>query len=203
MEIRLTPYSTLRHDHIRVIVETFLRQSYVRLPVDGVEIDSWRTIPILEANCESIKATDCSAFYVASSLRLRLRGRMLMQEGYAPAHESPHPLLKEVVLLLHVYQASASHTPEDLFATAGGEDDGEDGSPITAASVRELPSKELEGVWDTYVPLSLWSQRMKCLLKQKTAPVGFPQVDLRRRHQKSPAQLHSLHSHLLGRRHRL
>jgi hypothetical protein len=39
---------------------------------------------------------------------------------------------------------------EEFSAQADGDDDGE-GEGIMAASVRELPSKGLEGVWDTCV----------------------------------------------------
>lgn len=49
---------------------------------------------------------------------------------------------------MHVYQPSRVTDLEEFAATADDDDDGE-GSGIMAASVRELPSKGLEGVWDT------------------------------------------------------
>lgn len=53
----------------------------------------------------------------------------------------------EVVFQIHVYQPSRITALEEFSASA--EDEDEDSEGIMAASVRELPSKALEGVWDT------------------------------------------------------
>lgn len=59
VEVRLSPYSTLRHDHLRHIVETYIRENFSKIAVDGVEVEGWRDVRILEEHCESIKSTEC------------------------------------------------------------------------------------------------------------------------------------------------
>jgi hypothetical protein len=58
----------------------------------------------------------------------------------------PYPPLSLVVLQTHVYQPSRVTALEEFAANL---DDDEDESGIMAASVRELPSQELGGLWDT------------------------------------------------------
>ncbi|KAL7415362.1 P-loop containing nucleoside triphosphate hydrolase protein [Mrakia frigida] len=125
IEVRLSPHSTLRHDHVRHIVETFINENFTKIAVDGVEVDGWREVHILEENCESIKAAEC-------------------------ALDLPFPPLSSLVLQTHVYQPSRITALEEFSASAE-EDDDEDSEGIMAASVRELPSKGLEGVWDTLI----------------------------------------------------
>lgn len=59
--------------------------------------------------------------------------------------------LSKVELQIHVYQPSRNNAVEQFSANA--DDSDEDSSSIPAASVRELPSKDLQGVWDTSVRL--------------------------------------------------
>jgi hypothetical protein len=63
------------------------------------------------------------------------------------ALDLPFPPLSSLTLQTHVYQPSRVTDLEEFAATA--DDDDDEGSGIMAASVRELPSKGLEGVWDT------------------------------------------------------
>lgn len=51
-----------------------------------------------------------------------------------------------LLLQTHVYQPSRVTSLEEFTANL---DEDEDENGITAASVRELPSKELQGLWDT------------------------------------------------------
>lgn len=75
VEVRLSPHSTLRHDHVRHIVETFINENFTKIAVDGVEVEGWREVHILEENCESIRAAECGelGFYVLY-LGLELEG---------------------------------------------------------------------------------------------------------------------------------
>lgn len=57
----MTPYSTLRHDHVRHIVETFVHENFEKIAVGGVEVDGWREVRILQENCESIVAAETRA----------------------------------------------------------------------------------------------------------------------------------------------
>lgn len=66
------------------------------------------------------------------------------------ALDMPYPPLQMMLLQTHVYQPSRVTALEEFTANLD-EDDDENG--ITAASVRELPSKELQGLWDTCVLL--------------------------------------------------
>jgi hypothetical protein len=59
VEVRLSPYSTLRHDHVRHIVETYICENFTKIAVDGAEVDGWKEVRILDENCESIKAAEC------------------------------------------------------------------------------------------------------------------------------------------------
>jgi hypothetical protein len=58
----------------------------------------------------------------------------------------PYPPLSMLLLQTHVYQPSRVTSLEEFTANL---DEDEDENGITAASVRELPSKELQGLWDT------------------------------------------------------
>lgn len=70
VEVRLAPYSTLRHDHVRHIVETFIRENFTKIAVGGVEVDGWREVRILEENCESIVAAETRPSALPWTLRL-------------------------------------------------------------------------------------------------------------------------------------
>lgn len=61
VEVRLTPHSTLRHEHVRHLVQTYLTSGSLApiITVGGVEIPDWQDVPLLEKNCESIKAAEC------------------------------------------------------------------------------------------------------------------------------------------------
>ena len=46
---------------------------------------------------------------------------------------------------MHIYQPAALDSMEEF---AAGDGDGEDGEPVMAATVAELPNKDLDGLWN-------------------------------------------------------
>lgn len=67
-------------------------------------------------------------------------------------HPSDEVPLSEVDLDIHIYQPSTAHRTSDCFISPNDDDDSEsteqDGP---AASVLDLPSISLEGIWDNLV----------------------------------------------------
>lgn len=73
------------------------------------------------------------------------------------------------------------------------EDDDEDN--VMAATVQELPSRSLDGLWERSVHVA---DRVSCC--PPLTRTAYKQPDLHRRHQTSPIELHLHHPALLGRR---
>jgi hypothetical protein len=53
--------------------------------------------------------------------------------------------IKATRLQVHIYQPAALDSMEEF---AAGDGDGEDGEPVMAATVAELPNKDLDGLWN-------------------------------------------------------
>lgn len=68
------------------------------------------------------------------------------------ASTDPYPFVSDLKLNVHVYQPSNRTVLDEFAATTGEEDDDE--TNVMAATVRELPSRELDGLWDTLVQYS-------------------------------------------------
>ncbi|KAH9963174.1 thyroid receptor-interacting protein 13 [Russula dissimulans] len=84
-------------------------------------LDGWKDVPVLASSVEQITACESSS-----------------AESYLPVARAS--------LQIHVYQTIDGDIIEGL--TAGPSDDGEQ---TTAASVCELPSMQLEGLWDSLI----------------------------------------------------
>ena len=84
-------------------------------------MDGWKDVPVLASSVEQITACESSS-------------------------AGPYLHVAQASLQIHVYQTTDGDTIEGL--TAGSSGDGED---ITAASVCELPSMQLEGLWDSLI----------------------------------------------------
>ena len=63
----------------------------------------------------------------------------------------PFPLLSEVELSVHIYQPSTSSDPTSFAATTGENESDDEEDPVMAATVLSLPSRSLDGLWDTLV----------------------------------------------------
>lgn len=81
------------------------------------------------------------------------------------ALDIPFPPLSSLQLQTHLYQPSPSNSLQEFAANLDDDDDDDDKSGIMAASVRELPSKELDGVWDTCAPF--FSSFFSCVCVRK------------------------------------
>lgn len=100
--------------------------SYETLVTDS-ELDSWQEVDVLERNVDRVWVGEC-------------------------ALPSSVVSLCDVRLRVHIYQPPLSSQISE-FSTGSGEDpDGEDGGDdVPAASVLQLPSRNLEGLWDSLV----------------------------------------------------
>lgn len=67
VEVRLSPHSTLRHDHVKHLVSSFINANVAYAKIDGQEIEDWQGVPLLKANCESVKAAECGQSHHTSS----------------------------------------------------------------------------------------------------------------------------------------
>lgn len=127
VEVRLKPTSKLRFDLIRNMVATHLDTSYSTLVTNSL-IDSWTEVDVLERNVDRVWIGECAAVPLG-----------------------PVVSLEDVTLRVHVYQPPLSSKTSGFSAGGDDDDDGEGGDDVPAASVLHLPSRSLEGLWDTLV----------------------------------------------------
>lgn len=150
IEVRLRASSTIRYDVVRRIVYTHLANEYAAL-VTEQEIHSWRDVAILCDHVERIWVAECADTGAAAN-----------DEVQGVTKQAKVVSLERVTVLLHIYQ---THNSRDapIASALSGEDEGfdddddedaQDGSSLagsSAASVLSLPSRSLEGVWDTLI----------------------------------------------------
>ncbi|GAA5974715.1 hypothetical protein JCM11641_007236 [Rhodosporidiobolus odoratus] len=122
IEVRLLPTSTMRYDLIRRLMHQHLDSEYETL-LTHAEVHDWRDVGVLAQNVDRVWVGDCSL-------------------------PTPAVPLDSVSLHLHIYQPPSTSRLTEFAASAQTD---EDDSDTPAASVLELPSLSLEGVWDTLI----------------------------------------------------
>ncbi|ESK97475.1 thyroid receptor-interacting protein 13 [Moniliophthora roreri MCA 2997] len=124
IEVRLKPRSTARFDTIRTRVSTWLH-SFGRLNLSST-LSGWSDVPELDASVEKISTSDPPSGCSSASLPL-----------------------DEMLLNIHVYQPSEGDDYQE-FSNMGGDGAG-DGDDTMAATVRELPCRAWEGLWESLI----------------------------------------------------
>lgn len=97
------------------------------------------------------------------------------------------------VSVTSILSARANQGQLGFDSWVSDEDDDEDN--VMAATVQELPSRSLDGLWERSVHVT---DRARC--RPHLTRTASKQPDLHRRHQTSPTKLHLYHPPLLGRR---
>ncbi|BGP10258.1 hypothetical protein JCM10049v2_006141 [Rhodotorula toruloides] len=123
VEVRLKPTSTMRYDLIRRLMCQHLDSEYETLLTHS-EVHDWRDVGVLAQNVDRVWIGECSL-------------------------PSPAVPLDHVCLSLHIYQPPSSSRLTEFTTSAHADEDGD--SDVPAASVLELPSLSLEGVWDSLI----------------------------------------------------
>ncbi|GAA5842023.1 hypothetical protein JCM9279_002758 [Rhodotorula babjevae] len=123
VEVRLKPTSTMRYDLIRRLMSQHLDAEYETLLTHS-EVHDWRDVAVLAQNVDRVWIGECT-----------------LATSAVP--------LDAVSLHLHVYQPPSSSRITEFSTSPHNDDDGD--ADVPAASVLELPSLSLEGVWDTLI----------------------------------------------------
>ncbi|GAA6016077.1 hypothetical protein JCM8202_005403 [Rhodotorula sphaerocarpa] len=122
VEVRLKPTSTMRYDVLRNLVGKHLDEEYETILTHS-EVHDWRDIEVLAQHVDRVWIGECSL----------------------PTSAVP---LDSVSLVIHLYQPPSSSRLTE-FTTSNADEDGD--SDVPAASVLELPSLSLEGIWDSLI----------------------------------------------------
>ncbi|KDN45078.1 AAA-domain-containing protein [Tilletiaria anomala UBC 951] len=122
IEVKLYPDSTARYDTIRRALRAYLEHNIEALECDS-DLEGWESAQILSANVERIIVAESAS------------GRK-----YLPVQGTSAEI--------HVYQTGIFDAVEEFAAGDGDEDEGE---PVMAATVAELPSKDLDGLWKSLI----------------------------------------------------
>lgn len=115
---------------------------------------------MLWQHVREIRVTECreSRLFLPSKTRFMHRSQLKSSDAhFTPAVEEAIRL-DHAQLHIHVYRPSQQYIVDSFSAGEPGEDDAEDGNDgagedadIMAATVAQLPSVALEGVWDTLI----------------------------------------------------
>ncbi|BGP18675.1 hypothetical protein JCM10213v2_006741 [Rhodosporidiobolus nylandii] len=123
VEIRLKPTSTVRYDLIRRLMHQHLDGEYETLLTHS-EVHDWRDVGVLAQEVDRVWIGECAL----------------------PTSAVP---LDAVCLHLHVYQPPSTSRIREFSTSEHADEDGD--TDVPAASVLELPSLSLDGVWDTLI----------------------------------------------------
>ncbi|GAA5869127.1 hypothetical protein JCM3774_003958 [Rhodotorula dairenensis] len=123
VEVRLKPSCSLRYDVVRNLIGQHLQVEYESVLTHS-EVYDWQDIEILNRNVDRIWIGECSLSAAAVPL-------------------------DDVSLVIHVYQPPSSSRLTEFSTDPNADEDGD--SDVPAASVLELPSLSLEGVWDSLI----------------------------------------------------
>ncbi|KAF8583975.1 P-loop containing nucleoside triphosphate hydrolase protein [Ramaria rubella] len=121
IEVRMFPSCNSRFDTIRELVQQHI-SSDTHLILPS-EITGWQGIKTLTENVERIVASESSC----------------------PIDILP---ISQAELMIHVYQPSEDDPSEEMTGAMGSDAQGEE---VMAASVCDLPSRALEGLWDSLI----------------------------------------------------
>ncbi|WVQ93563.1 hypothetical protein IAU59_000638 [Kwoniella sp. CBS 9459] len=121
VEVRLMPHSTILSHHVQTSMMGFLAN--VDGPIAlGTKLSGWEDIAIMDENVDRVWVEE--GLNGVSSVRA-----------------------EDANIQIHVYHANETDVLEEFSADF----DDDDEEKVTAASMRTLPSLELDGVWDTLV----------------------------------------------------
>ncbi|GAA5940440.1 hypothetical protein JCM1841_003051 [Sporobolomyces salmonicolor] len=123
VEVRLKSTSTVRYDILRRLMHAHFDEEYETLLTHS-EVHDWRDVAVLAHNVDRVWIGECSL----------------------PTSAVP---LSSVSLHLHIYQPPSSSTLTEFSTSPHADEDGD--TDVPAASVLELPSLSLEGVWDSLI----------------------------------------------------
>ncbi|KAK4686829.1 pachytene checkpoint protein 2, partial [Tremellales sp. Uapishka_1] len=126
VEVRLQPDHPIRASLVKQAVLGWIMESVERLFIESF-LETWDDIPMFEENVDRIWVAECSESI--SSIKTC-----------------------DVDIQVHVYTPSEETLLTEFAAVTEDEDD--HGEPVSSASVRELPSAELDGLWDKCVSRS-------------------------------------------------
>ncbi|PWN53112.1 P-loop containing nucleoside triphosphate hydrolase protein [Violaceomyces palustris] len=122
VEVRLKVRSTARLDSIKKYVKDFIEANYCNLECES-DLVGWKGSPFLADHVDSIRIAESSAGLETIAI-------------------------ESCNIEIHAYQPTASDEVEEYSAA---DPDGEDADDVMAATVAELPSRALDGVWDSLV----------------------------------------------------
>ncbi|WVO16749.1 hypothetical protein L204_104433 [Cryptococcus depauperatus] len=123
VEVRQKQHSRLREQPIMQIVIQYIDEDLAKIEL-GRELPGWTDVDILRDHVE----------------------RVMVEEG---AIGLASVQVSEVDIHVHVYKTSLDNQVEEFSADL--DDDNENEEKVSAASVRSLPSADLDGIWDTLV----------------------------------------------------
>ncbi|TYJ51399.1 hypothetical protein B9479_008031 [Cryptococcus floricola] len=122
VEVRQKQHSRILQQPLMIVLQQFIEEEIARVQL-GCELPGWQEVEILREHVD----------------------RVWVEEGVMGVESIQ---ASEAEIQVHVYKASVDDLLEEFTADL---DDDDDEEKVSAASVRSLPSKELDGVWDTLV----------------------------------------------------
>ncbi|KAJ9118691.1 hypothetical protein QFC22_003911 [Naganishia vaughanmartiniae] len=123
IEARLVPRSMMRFAVVQAVISEYIQENFDRLEV-GAELEGWRDIHTLANSVDRLVVAESSS-------------------------TDAFPEVLKCRLAVHVYQPSSQNGVDEFAATTGEEDNDE--SNVMAATVRELPSRDMDGLWDSLI----------------------------------------------------
>lgn len=137
-------------NRVRNLVAQHLVNEYDTV-LTNAALEDWREFPGLEKHIERIWIGECGSL-ASAMFSLPLPSRMLTLVYNHAALETAAVPIPYVDLQIHVYQPPSSSKLTEFSTSSGDDDNDEDGdNDVPAASVLQLPSRSLEGLWDTLV----------------------------------------------------
>lgn len=123
VEVRLKPYASVSTQAVQNAVQDFLGSFHTTLQCES-EISNWSDTGLLDAHVERIRIAE------------------------SPCGQRVTHATRDCQLDVHVYQPAEGDIIDEFSAADPSADDGDE---TTAASVTELPTRSLDGVWDSLV----------------------------------------------------
>lgn len=147
-----------RHDNIKKAVHDFIQANFDSLLPESVVYD-WDEVALLAQHVDVIRVAECCELRCDRAIT----GKPLCRELTLKNRSTPTPiarpmevaLLANVNLKIHVYCPSRAFIVDSFSAAAPEDHDSADGqgedSDVMAATVAQLPSLALEGIWDNLI----------------------------------------------------
>ncbi|PWO00180.1 AAA-domain-containing protein [Tilletiopsis washingtonensis] len=123
LEARLQPTSTMRSDAVREALRAHLDANVASLECESRLDDGWQDVPLLRQHVAGVRVGECTT-------------------------PSSIVSLAQTDVQIHIYQTAPDSSVEE-FSAGLGDEEGEE--QVVAASVLELPSESVEGVWESLI----------------------------------------------------